>query len=157
VKDQRPVYLGDDLFACQPIAEAILAAGGDFLLTAKPSSHKTLYDFMHGAILQEVTHTQKLAGKRLTYRYRWFEQAPLRDGKDAMLVNWIGVTITNVQGKATYENAFVTSLPVTAGRSPTWWPAPEPDGRSRTKASTCSNPTVIILSTTSAMANRTWL
>ncbi len=115
VKDQRPVYLGDDLFACQPIAEAILAAGGDFLLTAKPSSHKTVYDFMHGAILQEATHTQKLAGKRLTYRYRWFEQAPLRDGKDAMLVNWIGVTITNVQGKATYENAFVTSLPVTAG------------------------------------------
>jgi hypothetical protein len=37
----RPVYLGDDLFACQPIAEAIHATGGNCILTGKPSSHKT--------------------------------------------------------------------------------------------------------------------
>ena len=92
--DLRPVYLGDDLFACQPVAEAIQAAGGDFLLTAKPSSHKALYDFMQGATIEEHTVKQKLGSKRLAYRYRWFEQAPLRDGKDARLVNWIGVTIT---------------------------------------------------------------
>ena len=108
-----PVYLGDDLFACQPIAEAIIAAGGDFLLTAKSSSHKTLYDFMQGAEQQDLTVTPKVVGKRLTYRYRWFNDAPLRDGTDAMPVNWIGVTITDAKGKVTYENAFVTSLPVT--------------------------------------------
>jgi len=49
VKALRPVYLGDDLFACQLIAEAITGAGGNFLLTAKPASHKALYDFMRGA------------------------------------------------------------------------------------------------------------
>lgn len=113
VKDLRPIYLGDDLFACQPIAEAITAAGGDLLLTAKPSSHKALYDFMDGATIEERTVTEKLAGKRLAYRYRWFEQAPLREGKDAMLVNWVGVTITDAKGKTTYDSAFVTSLPVT--------------------------------------------
>ena len=43
--DLRPIYLGDDLFACQPIADAVTAAGGDFLFTAKPASHKVLYDF----------------------------------------------------------------------------------------------------------------
>ena len=131
MKDLRPIYLGDDLFACQPIADAITAAGGDFLLTAKPaeasqtcfagpgpkppppSSHKALYDFMDGATIEERTVTQKAPGKRLTYRYRWFEGAPLRDGKDAKLVNWVGVTITDAKGKQTYDNAFVTSLPVT--------------------------------------------
>ena len=113
VKNLRPVYLGDDLFACQPIAEAIMAAGGAFLLTAKPSSHKALYDFMQGATVEEHTVKQKVAGKRLTYRYRWFEQAPLREGKDAMLVNWIGITMTDAKGQTTYDNAFVTSLPVT--------------------------------------------
>jgi len=113
VKALRPVYLGDDLFACQPIAEAITAAGGDFLLTAKPSSHKALYDFMQGAQLDEHAITQKTTGKRLTYRYRWFEDAPLRDSKDAILVNWIGITITDAKGHVTYDNAFVTSLPVT--------------------------------------------
>jgi len=111
--DLRPVYLGDDLFACQPMADAITAAGGDFLLTAKPASHKALYDFMQGAEFDEHTITQKTTGKRLTYRYRWFEDAPLRDGQDAMLVNWIGATITDAKGHVTYSSAFVTSLPVT--------------------------------------------
>ena len=113
VKALRPVYLGDDLFACQPIAEAITAAGGDFLLTAKPASHKALYDFMQGAEFDEHAVTQRTNGKRLTYRFRWFEGAPLRDAHDAVLVNWVGVTITDAKGHVTYDNAFVTSLPVT--------------------------------------------
>jgi len=113
VKALRPVYLGDDLFACQPIAEAITAAGGDFLLTAKPASHKALYDFMQGAEFDEHAVTQKTNGKRLTYRFRWFEGAPLRDAHDAVLVNWVGVTITDAKGHVTYDNAFVTSLPIT--------------------------------------------
>jgi len=109
----RPIYLGDDLFACQPVAEAIRAAGGDFLLTAKPSSHKALYDFMQGAAVEEHTAKHKAAGKRLTHRYRWFVDAPLRDGRGAMLVNWVGVTVTDAKGKVTYSSAFVTSLPIT--------------------------------------------
>ncbi|WP_428487676.1 transposase [Rhodopila sp.] len=113
VKDLQLIYLGDDLFACQPIAAAITAAGGDFLLTAKPASHKALYDFMQGATRAAHTVKQKVAGKPLTYRYRWFKQAPLRAGKDALLVNWIGVTIADAKSKVTYDNAFVTSLPVT--------------------------------------------
>jgi len=113
VKALRPVYLGDDLFACQPMTEAITGAGGDFLLTAKPASHKALYDFMQGAEFDEHTVTQKTNGKRLTCRYRWFEGAPLRGGKDAILVNWIGITVTDAKGHVTYDNAFVTSLPVT--------------------------------------------
>ncbi len=112
--DLRPVYLGDDLFACQPVAEAIQAAGGDLLLTAKPSSHKALYDFMQGASLDERIVIQKAAGKRLTHRYRWFTDAPLRDGQDAMLVNPVGVTVTDAKGKVTYSSAFVTSLPITS-------------------------------------------
>jgi len=112
VKQLRPVYLGDDLFACQPICEAVLASDADFLFTAKPDSHKTLYDFMNGAACDELSIPRKEGGKRLTYRYRWFSKAPLRDGKDALIVNWIGVTICDAKGKATYDGAFVTSLEV---------------------------------------------
>ncbi len=112
VRELRPVYLGDDLFACQPFCEAVLESGADFLLTAKPESHKTLYDFMSGAACEEVSITRKEAGKMLTYRYRWFSGTPLRDGKDALDVDWIGLTITDAKGKATYDGAFVTSLEV---------------------------------------------
>jgi hypothetical protein len=117
VKDLRPVYLGDDLFACQPICEAALAAGGDFLMTAKPDSHVALYDFMNGAELEEMPVKRKEGNKNLTFRYRWFSGAPLREGKDALgkdalNVNWIGLTIADAKGKLTYSGAFVTSLEV---------------------------------------------
>jgi hypothetical protein len=45
----RPVYLGDDLFACQPIAAAIQDTGGNFILTCKPSSHQTITEYLQGA------------------------------------------------------------------------------------------------------------
>ena len=112
VKELRPVYLGDDLFACQPICQAVLASGGDFLFTAKPDSHIALYDFMNGAKLDEMSVTRKQGPKKLTFRYRWFTGAPLREGKDALNVNWIGVTISDAKGKVTYDGAFVTSLTV---------------------------------------------
>jgi hypothetical protein len=112
VADLRPVYLGDDLFACQPVCEAVLATGADFLFVCKQDSHKALYDFIDGATPHTHTVTLKQAGKRLTYHYRWFDAVPLRDGKPALDVNWIGVTVTNPKGKVTYSGAFVTSLPV---------------------------------------------
>jgi hypothetical protein len=110
----RPVYLGDALFACQPLAEAVLARGADFLFVAKPESHKTLYEFLRGAELQQhVVSDRKPGGRTLTHRYRWIEGVPLRDGKDALSVNWLGVTIADGAGKTTYHSAFVTSLPIT--------------------------------------------
>ncbi|MGH7936689.1 MAG: ISNCY family transposase, partial [Chthoniobacterales bacterium] len=112
MRELRPVYLGDDLFACQPICEAVLASAGDFMFTAKPQSHKPLYDFMNGAAIEELSVTRKEDAKKLTYRYRWFAGAPLREGKDALNVNWIGVTIIGAKGKTVYEGAFATSLSV---------------------------------------------
>jgi hypothetical protein len=111
----RPVYLGDALFSCQPLAEAILATGADFLFVVKKDGHKTLYEYVDGAPLDQRTVTERKPGRRsLTYRYRWINGVPLRDGKDAMNVNWLGVTIADDKGNVTYDGAFVTSLPLTA-------------------------------------------
>lgn len=106
----QPVYLGDDLFACQPIATAVLESGGDFLFTAKTDSHKALYDFMDGAEVEQVTVRYKEGRKPVTAHYRWFIGAPLRDGKDGLTVNWIGATFSDAKGKTIYNGAFVTSL-----------------------------------------------
>jgi len=113
--DLHPVYLGDALFSCQPLAEAVLASGADFLFVCKRDGHKTLYEFIEGAPLDQHTVSERKPGKRtLTYRYRWIEAVPLRDGKDALSVNWLSVTISDEKGKVTYDGAFVTSLPITA-------------------------------------------
>jgi hypothetical protein len=112
--DLRPIYLGDALFSCQPLAEAVLETGADFIFVCKPDGHKTLYDFMRGATLDRHVVTEKHPGnKRLTYHYHWMENVPLRDGKDALNVNWVAVTIADAKGKKTYDGAFVTSLPIT--------------------------------------------
>src|SRR3977135_2771515 len=109
----RPVYLGDDLFACQPVAKMVTDDGGDFVFTCKQSSHKALYDFIAGA--EPERHEEKVRKRktRETFRYRWIEAVPLRDGKDAMLVNWVGFEIVDAKGRVKYSMAWVTSLAVT--------------------------------------------
>ena len=57
LKPLRPVYLGDDLFACQPVAQMLKDNGDDFLFTCKETSHKTLYEFVHGAELERSVST----------------------------------------------------------------------------------------------------
>src|SRR5271154_1338941 len=108
----RPVFLGDDLFACHPVAKMVTDAGDDFIFTCKPTSHKTLYDFIDGA--EFCRHEEKVRRRNTkeTFRYRWVEAVPLRDGKDAIRVNWIGFEIVDAKGKVKYSMAWVTSLPV---------------------------------------------
>jgi hypothetical protein len=110
----RPVYLGDDLFACQPIVAAIHDAGGNFILTCKPSSHQTIAEYLRGATLEEHRQTICMRGKRTTTIYRWLNALPLRATNDAITVNWFSVEILNAHGKRTYHNSFVTDLDVAA-------------------------------------------
>ena len=108
----RPVYLGDDLHACQPVCQAMLDAGGDFLLTCKPASHKTLYEYLDGIRPPTRRATSGAGSRRRVHRYRWMADLPIRDGDDALRVNWLEIVSARPGGKVTYRGAFVTSLPV---------------------------------------------
>lgn len=114
VARRRPVLLGDDLFACQPIAAAIQQVGGNFILTCKPSSHQTITEYLTGAELSKHRQSVVTRGKRTTSVYRWLSAVPLRATEDALTVNWFSIEILNNKGKRTYHNSFVTDLPVTA-------------------------------------------
>jgi hypothetical protein len=108
----KPIYLGDDLASRQPTCEAVRAAGAHFLFTAKPSSHKTLYEWLDGADVPAAEQKIKQGARFVTHRYRWLEAVPLRDGKDALIVNWLEIEIVDATGKVTYRNSFVTDLSV---------------------------------------------
>lgn len=108
----RPVYLGDDLYARQPVVESIQSVGGDFIFTAKPSSHKTLYEWLDGADINVIERRVKKGRKVSTCRYRWLNALPLREGKDAATVNWFEFESIDARGKRTYRNSFVTSIDV---------------------------------------------
>ena len=108
----RPVYLGDDLYACQPICQAMLDSGGDFLLTAKPDSHKTLYEYLDGVRLPTRRAASGTGTRRRIHRYRWMTDLPIRDGDDALRVNWLEITSSRPDATVTYHATFVTSLDV---------------------------------------------
>ena len=110
--------LGDDLYCNQPLCEAMLAEGLNFILVCKPDSHKTLYEYVDGLEVTGRVHTHKVErhkGKRtFTDTYRWIKQVPLRDGDDARRVNWCELTTTDDNGKVIYKNAFATNHAITA-------------------------------------------
>ena len=108
----KPIYLGDDLSSRQVTCEAVLALGAHFLFMAKPSSHKTLYSWLDGAEVPAMESRVKQGARFVRHRYRWLEGLPLRDGKDALLVNWLEIEIVDPAGKVTYRNSFVTDLAV---------------------------------------------
>jgi hypothetical protein len=108
----NPIYLGDDLYSNQPLCQAVLDQGAHFLFVCKPSSHPLIEEYISGAEL--LSHTVRVKRGRSwdTHHYRWMNAVPLRDSKDALAVNWLEITIKNADGKTTYQNSFVTDLPV---------------------------------------------
>lgn len=110
IESFRPVFLGDALFACQPIAQAVKAIeGADFIFVVKSEYHKALFDSVENATVKTLSVP---GSKGVVTNYRFTTGVPLRDGKDAMMVNFCEITMTNASGKVTYRNSFVTSLAV---------------------------------------------
>jgi hypothetical protein len=108
-----PVYLGDDLHSRQPTCQEVLDASGSFIFVCKQTSHKILYEYVNGGELGGSFSVTKGAGdNKRTYRYRWMCNVPLRDGDDALKVNWFEMTIVKANGKTTNTHSFVTDLPV---------------------------------------------
>jgi hypothetical protein len=104
---------GDDLYSRQPLCQAILDEGLDFILVCKDESHKTLYDYLD-FLKEDITtvEVRRWEGQKcLINTYRFYNQVPLRDGKDALEVNWCElITTEDASGKVVYKNTFVTNF-----------------------------------------------
>ena len=83
--------VGDDLYCHQPFCEAVRQQQMDFLFVCKPDFHALLYewvaDFTCTGEVQVLEKIRWNGKQRLTERYRYINQVPLRDSDDALLVN----------------------------------------------------------------------
>jgi hypothetical protein len=105
--------LGDDLYSHQPLCQQFLAQGFNFILVCRPESHTTLYEHLDGIDLPTVT-TKHWTGKvEETYTYRYLNGVPLKDGDDALLVNWCELSVSRPDGKVVYKNSFATNHLIT--------------------------------------------
>jgi hypothetical protein len=108
----NPIYLGDDLFSRQPLCEEVLTLNGHFIFVCKPSSHPLIQEYITGVDLQTHEEIVKRGKNTVVRRYRWIHDVPLRDGKDALKVNWFEIEIFNPSGEVTYRNSFITDLAI---------------------------------------------
>jgi hypothetical protein len=93
--------LGDDLYCHEPVCRGVLQQGMGFLLVCKPDSHATVSEWV--AFLQRRGAVRTVVRRRWTGQrrqldtYRYAESIPLRDGDDALRVNWCALTTTDEQ------------------------------------------------------------
>jgi hypothetical protein len=109
--------LGDDLYGKQPFCELLLRHACNFILVCKPESHTTLYEWLVGVEtagdLQRFTVCHWNGRFRTISTYRYANDVPLREGEDALWVNWCELTITKeTDGTLLYRNAFATQHPL---------------------------------------------
>ena len=123
ITQYAPIYkklgitvLGDDLYCKQPICTLSLENQLDFIFVCKPDSHKTLYQWLEEMDALQAIET--VVEKRWTGKthhidtYRFINQVPLRDGEDALQVNWCELTTRLPDGKIVYKNSFVTNFQI---------------------------------------------
>jgi hypothetical protein len=114
---RRVTILGDDLYCKQPFCELLLHNGFNFILVCKPASHKTLYDWIAASEaagdLQHCTIRRWNGRFHEVHSYRYANDVPLREGEDALWVNWCELSITKeADGTMLYHNAFATQHPL---------------------------------------------
>ncbi|MCP4015802.1 MAG: ISNCY family transposase, partial [Delftia sp.] len=95
-KKVSATLLGDDLYSRQPMCEKVLENRLNFIFVCKPSSHPTLYEWVD--MLEKGGDLKTKTVRRWNGRYhendiyKYANDVPLRDGDDALMVNWAEIT-----------------------------------------------------------------
>jgi hypothetical protein len=107
------IVTADGLYSNQPFIDELKTASMSFILVAKPTDHKLLFEWVNelsqldaGGCLEFSDHK----GRR--HRYQWVNQVPLNGSKDADLVNFFQYQLVAKSGKVTYKNSWVTDIKV---------------------------------------------
>lgn len=96
----------------------MIARGLNFIFVCKPQSHTTLYEWLAGLEQTPAVQTLEIERRKgkntFIDRYRFAEQLPIRDGDNALCVNWCELITAHSAGKVIYQNAFISTHPITA-------------------------------------------
>lgn len=115
-------YVGDDLYAHQPMCLVMLGMRCHFIFVCKPDSHQYLYQWVNDLEEGQGKYTiikrdwDEAKHKHTITTYRYANGVPLRDSADALPVNFVEVTITDEKtGEQLYHNAFITDHIINEG------------------------------------------
>ena len=114
-KDLGVTCTGDDLYSKNPICEILLEEDFDFIFVCKTTSHKILYEYLDflKEDIQEVSIRRWTNKKWMVDTYRFYNKVPLRDGEDAINVNWCElITRAEASKKVSFKKAWVTNFEI---------------------------------------------
>jgi hypothetical protein len=112
--------MGDDLYSKEPFCSLALHQGFNFILVCKPDSHPKFYERLafwqaQGAIAQGEQRRRKGRVTEVAI-YRFINDVLLQDGKQALAVNWVEMTVVHAKtGAQLYYNTFITNHRLSAG------------------------------------------
>jgi hypothetical protein len=99
---------GDGLYSNQPFIDSLKANAMSFVLVAKPTDHKILFQWVEELeTLNGVEHMELCDQKGRRHHYRWVNRILLNGTRNADLVNFFEYWLI-VDQKATYHNSWVT-------------------------------------------------
>jgi hypothetical protein len=102
--------VGDGLYSKQPFIDALKDARMSYVLVAKPTDHKILFEWVDEIdALGHAGHMSLVDEKGRRHVYRWLNQVPLNGSRDADHVNFFEYWL-QVGKKTTYHNSWVTDL-----------------------------------------------
>ena len=90
---------GDDLYSREPLCLQLIELKLDFIFVCKPSSHPTTQEWLdfleQQRTIRHLTRRRWTGKRHETDTYRYVNEVPLRDGEDALKVNWCEITTVN--------------------------------------------------------------
>lgn len=106
------VITGDGLYSKQPFIDALKKDRMSYILVAKPTDHKVLFEWVNELDgLGQSGHLRLTDDRGRSHIYRWDNQVPLNGTADADPVNFFEYWL-QVDQKVTYHNSWVTDLSV---------------------------------------------
>ena len=107
------IITADSLYSKQPFIDQLKQNGMSFILVAKPTDHKLLYQWFTEFHQMGETHKLEIKDyKGQRHFYEWVNGIALNGTKDADNVNYFEYTMFK-GNKATYRNSWATDIPTT--------------------------------------------
>ncbi len=108
----KMLITADGLYSKQPFIDAVKAARLSFILVAKPTDHKVLFQWVEELDgLGQGGHLELTDEKARRHVYRWVNQVPLNGSRHADAVNFFEYWL-HVGAKVTYHNSWVSDQKV---------------------------------------------
>ena len=115
----KVIVMGDDLYAHEPMIQAVLNKEYSYIFICKEDSHRILYEYINAIKnlenIDTVTKKVKVKNSYQTIVCNWVNSVPIKGGEDALDTNWCEIIITdNKTKKKIYHNCFVTDIEISS-------------------------------------------